>query len=191
MPSVERPTRRLFTVDEYYTMAEVGILRPDERVQLIEGDIFAMPPIGPEHADYVDNVAELFGDRVRHLARVRVQNPVQLADRGAPQPDVVLVRRPDDGTRSYRSRLPGSDDILLVVEIADTSLRFDLGEKATSYARNGVPELWVIDIAGDRVVVHREPSEHGYARVQSFTRGETIVALAFPDEAFRVDDILG
>jgi len=185
------PTPRMFTVDEYYRMAKAGILRPDEKVQLIEGTIIEMPPSGPEHADVVDAVAELFGDRLRPRARVRVQNQVDLATLAQPEPDVALVRRPVPGERTYRVRHPAASDLLLVVEVADSSRRLDLGEKALMYARHGVPELWVVDLPGDGVVVHCEPTADGYASVRTLARGETIAPLAFPDVSFTVDEILG
>jgi Uma2 family endonuclease len=188
MPSEPRP--RLFTVDEYYKMAEVGILRPDERVQLIEGKIIEMPPSGSEHADLVDSIAERFGDRLRPRARIRVQNQLELAELAHPEPDVALIRRPVPGQRSYRRTHPGLSDLLLIVEVSDSTLRFDLGEKALMYARHGVTDLWVVDVSGDRVVVHREPTADGYASVRSFRRGEIISPLAFPDVTFTADEIL-
>lgn len=185
------PRPRLFTVDEYYKMAEVGILRPDERVQLIEGTIIEMPPSGSEHADVVDSIAELFGDRLRPRARIRVQNQLDLAELAHPEPDIALVRRPVPGQRSYRGSHPGLPDVLLVIEVSDSTLRLDLGEKARMYARHGVSDLWVVDLQGDRIVVHREPTRNGYSSVEAVTRGATITPLAFPDVSFTADEILG
>jgi Uma2 family endonuclease len=185
------PQPRLFTVDEYYKMAEVGILRPDERVQLIEGKIIEIPPSGSEHADLIDSIAELFGDRLRPQARLRVQNQLDLAELAHPEPDVALIRRPVPGQRSYRRSHPGVSDLLLVVEVSDRTLRFDLGEKALMYARHGIAELWVVDVSGDSVIVHRGPTSDGYTSVRSFRRGESISPLAFPEVPFSIDEILG
>jgi Uma2 family endonuclease len=190
-PVEERAQPRLFTVVEYDKMAEAGILKPDERVELIEGVIIQMPPIGPEHADSVDIVAEVFGDRLRPRARIRVQNPIELADVARPQPDITILRRPDRRARPYRAAHPGREDILLVVEVADTSLAYDLGEKAIMYAQRGVSELWVVDIPHDRLVVHRDPTADGYASVDVVERGATVSPSAFPDIAFTADEILG
>jgi Uma2 family endonuclease len=187
----EEPTPRLFTVDEYYKMAEAGILRPDERVELIDGRIVEMPPIGPEHADSVDTVVEIFGDRLRPRVRIRVQSPLQIGILQLPEPDVSLIKTPAERGSSYRKTHPRLDDILLVVEVADTTLQHDLGEKARMYARAGVPELWVIDVPHDRLVVHREPAPDGYASIVTVNRGETLSALAFPDVTFTADEILG
>ena len=187
----EEPTPRLFTVDEYFKMAEVGILRADERVQLIDGKIIEMPPSGPEHADSVDTVAELFGDRVRPRARIRVQSAIRLGALALPEPDVTLIKTPAQRGGAYRSAHPGRDDVYLVVEIADSSLNQDLGEKARMYARSGVMELWVVDIPHDRVVVHRDPTPDGYGSVEIIARGATISPVAFPDVQFTVDEILG
>jgi Uma2 family endonuclease len=185
------PTPRLFTVDEYYKMADVGILRPDEHVQLIEGVVVQMPPGGPDHSSSVDWIAEHFRDRLGSRARIRVQSPIDLAERAHPEPDVALVKRPAGGGRAYRVSHPGQADILLAVEVADSTLRFDLGEKAAMYARHGVMDLWVVDLTGDRVVVHRGPTADGYAEVRALTRGESISPLAFPDVTFTIDEILG
>ena len=187
----QEPTPRLFTVDEYYKMAEVGILRPDERVQLIGGTIITMPPIGPRHAYNVEGLAELFRDRVRGRARVRTQQPIRFAPRAEPEPDVALVRFDPANPRLYASRHPGVDDTFVVVEVADSTLAYDLGEKAQMYASHNVLDLWVVDLPGDRVVVHREPTPDGYASVTTSTRGMTITALAFPDVTFTADEILG
>ena len=188
---VAEPSVRLFTVDEYYRMAEVGILRPDERVELIEGVIVQMPPIGPDHAGSVDSLNELLGDRLRPRARVRVQNPLHLDGMAEPEPDLALVRPEGERREAYRSSHPTLEDIFLVVEIADSTLTYDLGEKAAMYARAGVPDLWVIDLRGGRIVVHREPTPDGYASVQTIERGTTVRPLAFRDIEFTADEILG
>lgn len=188
-PSEPRP--RLFTVDEYYKMAEVGILRPDERVQLIEGTIIDMPPGGPDHFSSVDWISELFRERLGSRVRIRVQGPIDLAERAHPEPDVALLRRPTTGGRAYRLSHPTGADLFLAIEVADSTLRFDLGEKALMYARHGVADLWVVDLPGDRIVVHREPTANGFASVKSVTRGDSISPLAFPAVSFTADEILG
>jgi Uma2 family endonuclease len=187
----EEPSPRLFTVDEYYKMAEVGILAPDERVQLIEGEIIEMPPIGPRHAFNVDRLAELLHARLAERARIRSQNPIRLAPGAEPEPDVAVVKPHPAQPRVYASRHPGPDDALLIIEIADSTLSFDLGDKAAMYANHGVVELWVLDLLDDRLVVHREPTPSGYVNVRTVTRGESVSALAFPDVTFTADEILG
>jgi Uma2 family endonuclease len=185
------PTPRRFTVDEYYKMAEVGILGPDERVQLIEGKIVQMPPIGPRHAFNVDRLAHFLLARLGELATIRAQHPLRLARGAEPEPDVAVVASYRDAPRAYESRHPGPTDALLVVEVADSTLAFDLGEKAMMYALHGIADLWVVDLPDDRLVVHREPTVDGYAGVRTVARGETISPLAFPDVSFTVAEILG
>jgi len=187
----QEPRPRLFTVDEYYKMAEAGILRPDEKVQLIEGKIIEMPPGGPEHYSAVDWIAELLGERLGSRVRIRVRGPINLAERAHPEPDVALLRRPTTDGRAYRVSHPTGADLFLAIEESDSTLRLDLGEKALMYAQHRVADLWVVDLQGDRVVVHREPTAEGYARVESLGRGATIGPLAFPDVSFTVEEILG
>ena len=185
------PTPRLFTVDEYYKMAEVGILRPDEKVQLIEGKIIQMPPIGPSHAYNVTRLTRLLFECALPGAEIRVQSSVRLASRAEPEPDLAIVRSYPEAPRTYESRHPRPDDILLAIEVADSTLTFDLGEKADAYARHNVTELWVVNLQGDALVVHRDPTLDGYARVETLAHGESISPLAFPDVTFTVDEILG
>jgi Uma2 family endonuclease len=181
-------TRRRFTVDEYYEMARAGILGEDDRVELIDGEIVEMPPIGPGHAGSVGGAAEQlmrqFGDR----AHVRVQNPIRLGPHDEPQPDLALVRRRAD---SYRSAHPTPADVLLVIEVADTSLAADRGVKMPLYARFGLPEAWLVDLQHEVVLVHREPAADGYRLVTTARRGERLRPLAFPDRELAVDDLLG
>lgn len=185
------PTPRLFTVDEYYKMAEVGILRPDERVELIEGKIIEMPAIGPRHAFNVRRLSRLFNDRVGDRAEVHSQSPIKLADGAEPQPDVAVVHLDPSEPKAYESRHPMTGETLLVIEVADTTLDYDLGEKALMYARHEIIEVWVVDLQGHDVVVHREPRPDGYVNVRTMTPGESINPLAFQDVTFTIDEILG
>jgi Uma2 family endonuclease len=185
------PRPRLFTVDEYCKMAEVGILRPDERVQLIEGKIVAMPSISPRHAYNVTRLARLFTDRLGDTVDVRAQNPIRLASGAQPEPDIAIVMRHPADPKVYESRHPGSDDTLLVLEVADSTLSFDLGEKAEMYADHGVVDYWVLDLMGHRVVVHRDPTPEGHESVISFESGGTITLFAVSDATFAIDEILG
>ncbi len=188
---IVQPSPRRFTVAEYYKMAEAGILRPGDRVELLDGEIIQMSPIGPVHAGNVDQIARLFITRLGERAWVRVQNPIRLNNRSEPEPDLAVLRPRPSAGRSYLEVHPVAADVLLVVEVADTSLSYDLGRKARAYARSQIPELWVLDRTGDRLLVHREPGPRGYAAVQILGRGESISPLAFPDLAFTVDELLG
>jgi Uma2 family endonuclease len=183
-PSVPR---RHFTVDEYYCMAKAGVLREDERVELLDGEIIEMSPIGGRHAGCVDDLGEWFIVRLVGRARVRVQNPVRLSSGSEPEPDIALVRpRPD----RYRRGHPGPGDVLLIIEVADTTLDYDRDTKLPFYAAAGIPEVWIWDLNGERVLVYREPHEGQYRRASVIKRG-VLSPMAFPDPELLVDDFLG
>ncbi|MFM8805701.1 MAG: Uma2 family endonuclease, partial [Planctomycetia bacterium] len=136
------PSRHLISVDAFHRMGETGILGPEDRVELIEGEIIDMSPIGALHAAIVDVLARHFGRRAGDSVFIRCQNPLRLDDISEPEPDISILRpRPDFYTTSH----PGPADVLLVIEVADTSLAYDLGTKVPLYARHGIPEVWVID----------------------------------------------
>jgi Uma2 family endonuclease len=181
-------TKRRFTVDEYYAMARAGILGEDDRVELIDGEIVEMAPIGSEHAGSVDRLTDLFGRRFRTRAIVRVQNPIRLNQYDEPQPDLALLRRRRD---FYRLSHPTPDDVLLVVEVADTTLAADRSIKMPLYARAGILEVWLIDLRHRLVLVHREPTADCYRLVTTARGGERLAPLAFPDRELAVSDLLG
>jgi Uma2 family endonuclease len=137
--------RRLFTVAEYHKMAEAGILSEDDRVELLEGEIVAMSPIGSRHAGLVNRLNRLFSQRAGDQVVVSVQNPVRLGGYSEPQPDLALLRPRAD---FYTSSHPGPEDVLLAVEVAETSAAVDREVKVPLYARFGVPEVWLVDLAG-------------------------------------------
>jgi Uma2 family endonuclease len=179
------PHDRRFTVDEYYRMAEAGIIGRDERVELIDGRIVTMSPAGSPHAWCVKRVNRIFsrlGDRVT----LSIQDPLHLDDGAEPEPDVAVLR-----SEAPVDRHPGPGDVLLIVEVADTSLTYDRGTKAPLYARHGIPELWIADLGGERVEVHREPSPDGYRVVRVFGRGQHVNPLFASHLEIGVDDILG
>jgi hypothetical protein len=161
------PVRRhRLTLDDYHRLGEAGILGEDDRVELLEGQLVDMSPIGPRHALAVDALNELSVTAVSGRARVRVQNPVQLDGGTEPRPDIVLVKRPWHG---YPASHPGPEDIILLVEVADSSRDMDLGAKRELYARARIREFWIVDLIADGVLVCRNP---GGDRYQSVTRVE-------------------
>ena len=182
---VER-ARRLFTVDEYHRMAEAGILGEKERVELIEGEIVQMAPIGSRHIGCVINVNRLFVARLGDRAVVSPQNPVVIPPRSEPQPDLVLLR---PRAVSYSRERPNVGDVLLAVEVADTTVRFDRLVKARLYARAGIPEFWLCLAADGIVDVYREPSAEGYAAITPYGPGQDVAPLAFPYVSFTVSDL--
>src|SRR5919109_654136 len=153
-----RPHR--LTVHDYYRMAEAGVLSPDDRTELIEGEIIDMAPIGPTHAEVVvlltKRLVQLAGD----AADVRAQVPVRFMPRSEPQPDVALAKAKHGG---YRKGHPIAHDVLLLIEVSDSTLRYDLDVKARLYANNGVPEYWVVDLVHNCVWRHRRPAGERYA----------------------------
>ena len=180
--------RRRFTVDEYYRMSEAGILGAAERVELVAGDIVEMSPIGPRHGGTVLRVNWLFGQRFGDVALTNIQNALRLDAHSEPQPDAVLLRpRPDFYTLSH----PTPADVLLVVEVADSSIETDRRVKLPSYARVGIPESWLVDLVQDEVLVHRDPGPTGYRAVRTLQRGDKLAPLAFPGRELAVTDILG
>jgi Uma2 family endonuclease len=181
-------TRRRFTVSEYHQMAEAGILGEDDRVELIDGEVTEMTPIGPRHSACVARLTKhlnrIFGDD----AVVWPQNPVDVNEYSEPQPDIVLLRpRPD----FYASSHPTSGDVFLIVEVADPSFESDRRIKVPLYARSGILEVWLVDVNQETVTVYREPVPDGYATVRVARRSEPLALAAFPDRALEVADILG
>ena len=168
-------------------MAEAGIFSEDDRVELIEGEVVEMTPIGSRHAAHVDRLLDILTSALSRRAIVRVQSPVQLGPTSEPQPDLcVLRRRPD----FYANAHPGPDDILLLVEISDTSLDFDRTIKIPLYPKAGVHESWLVDLEGQCVEVYRDPTGEGYRDLRRAARGQQVSMQALPDLSFSVEDIL-
>ena len=178
----DRLPRPRITVDEYYRMAEVGLLAPDARTELIEGEVIEMAPMGSPHASKVGQLTHLILPGLGHSAQLRVQLPVRLDDYSEPMPDLAVVRPLKD---FYASRHPGSADTLLIVEVSDSSLRFDRDVKVPLYAWHQVPEVWLLDLSHDRIHFFRAPRDGVYTDV-SFMDNPTVVALSALPE-IRVD----
>jgi Uma2 family endonuclease len=179
-------TRRRFNVTEYYRMAEVGILHEDDRVELINGEIIRMCAIGAKHAACVDDLSELLVLLVGRQGRVRTQNPIRLNDETEPEPDLVVARY-----RSYRQAHPAPVDVLLVIEVADSSLDYDLEVKLPLYAVAGIAEAFIVDTIHELVERHTEPRDGQYQRVVRAGRGETLTSTVLPSVKLPVDIALG
>jgi len=193
------PRRRLFTVDEYYRMGDVGIFNGNNRVELIDGEIVEMSPIGSPHAAVVDRLNVLLQPLLRARAIVRVQNPIRLDVYSEPQPDLSILKFRTD---FYRSAHPTPADILLVVEVADTSLRYDRQIKIPLYAGAGIPEVWLVDVDAEQIEVFTHPPAspdraeqveraQGYREKRQVRRGEQIRSDALFGANLEVDEILG
>lgn len=180
--------RHRFTVEEYYQMGRNGVLRDDHRVELIEGEIVDMTPIGTRHMAAVNVLNRWLAVGCGARAIVQVQGPVRIGPDSEPQPDLTVLRGRDD---LYRTVRPGAADLLLLIEVSDTSLPYDRGVKLPLYARAGVGEVWIVDLEGERVEVYREPAPDGYRRVETRGRGARLQPAAFPDLTLAVADLLG
>ena len=176
--------RRLFTADEFERMAEAGVFGPEERLELIDGEIVEMSPVGPGHGASIACLNKRFVLGLGDRAVVWIQSSVVVALRSVPQPDLALLR-----PRSYRRANPRPDDILLVVEVADSSLRYDRRRKVRLYAVAGIPEYWVVGVEREWLEVYRTPEGEGYRDVRRVSRGDTIAPLSFPDLLISVADI--
>ena len=174
------PQKHRLTVGEYYRMAETGILAPDARVELIEGEIIDKSPIGSMHAGQVSRLAEIFTLALVERAIVRVQSPLALDDYNEPEPDISLLRYRED---FYTGGHPRPEDVWLVVEVADTTLKYDRGVKLPLYAAHGIPEFWLLDIPDKRLLVHRDPdpANRSYRRVEVPDSLKSIALAALPD----------
>ena len=159
--------RHRFSAEDFHRMAEAGILGEDDRVELIRGEVVELSPIGKRHAYVLNALVDLLAP-LRGKALLSVQNPLLLSPDTEVYPDLALLQPPR--TR-YRDRLPEAKDALLVVEVADTSLRYDLQVKLHLYAQAGVPEVWVVDLEGKRVLVHRKPEGGGYREAEALGPG--------------------
>jgi Uma2 family endonuclease len=181
------PRRHRLSVDDYRRMAEVGIFAPDDRVELIDGEIIDMVPPGDSHI-----VTVMLLDRALRVAEkdafVLVQSPVRLSQFSQPQPDVALLRLRDD---SYRGHRLEAADVLLVVEVADSSLRFDRDTKMRLYAAHGIAEAWLVDVRGQRLIRHRAPQDGAYTLVDKPNLGAVLDVSALPGVTIDLRKLFG
>jgi Uma2 family endonuclease len=181
--------RRRFTLDEYHRMGETGILGPEDRVELIEGEIIEMAPIGSRHAATVARIQHLFSTRLGDRAVVWSQNPLLLVrHQSEPEPDVMLLAPRTD---FYAAALPEPPDVRLLVEVAESSLPYDRRTKLPLYARSEVAEAWLVDLEAGRLEIHRGPGGAGYREARMPPAGEPFSPVAFPDLALSLRDLLG
>jgi Uma2 family endonuclease len=179
LQSNNRPAVRIrpISVDEFHAMGEAGVFAPEERIELIEGELAEMAPIGTRHAACVNKLNDLLVHAVAGRAVVSIQNPVVLSELSEPQPDLAVLRFRDD---YYAGAHPRPEDILLVVEVADSSVNYDRNVKIPLYARCAVPEAWLVDLGEDRLEAYRDPADGEYRRVEYYRRGAAI-PMQLPD----------
>ncbi len=177
-----------FTADEYTRMAVEGIIPAGARVELIDGEIIEMSPIGSRHNAFVDRLTRILVTRLGESAIVRVQGSVRLGEKVVPQPDFTVLRPRSD---FYEDDLPGPGDVVLVVEVADSSLSYDRSEKSRLYARYGIPEYWLLDLVQHTILVHSEPGPVAYQHVEIRSRDDVWSSHSLPDLCVGGAEILG
>jgi Uma2 family endonuclease len=170
--------RHRLTVGDYHRLGKAGIFSEDDRVELIEGELIDMAPIGSEHAAVVKRLVRLFDRVIGEQAIVSAQDPVRLSNFSEPEPDIALLRYRED---FYRHAHPRPDDVLLIVEVADTTLRYDCEVKLPLYGRHGIPEVWIVDLENRCLHLFREPVEGGYQQAQIIEHPEVMASLRLPD----------
>lgn len=180
--------RRTFTVEEYRRMGETGILTENDRVELIEGEIVKMSPIGDRHAACVGWLNRTLTLLLQHVALVWMQNPVHLNDYSEPEPDVLVLKPRND---FYRQAKPRPEDVLLLIEVSDSTLAYDRQIKVPLYARAGIPEVWMVNLDGERVETFADPSGGVYQTTATFARGEEIQSHSLATLRLGVSEIFG
>lgn len=179
-------SEKRITVAEYERMIEEGLLTEDDRVELLEGVIVEMSPIGVPHATAVNNLTRYFARHAPDDVVVSVQNPTRLSGFSQPQPDLLLYR-PAAGRNARHHPLPA--ETLLLVEVSDSTLVYDRDEKLPSYATAGVPEVWIVDIEGRRVLRYRKPSGGVYEAQECLVAGQSLAPAVLPDLTISIDAI--
>lgn len=178
--TVQLPTRK-FTTEQYHLMHEAGVFAEGDRLELINGEIAEMSPIGRKHAACVNRLVTLTTKKLGDRIIVSVQNPIRLVDNSEPQPDLAILKLRDD---FYEDSLPTPADILLIVEVADSTVTYDREVKMPLYAAAGIPEMWLFDVNRKIIEGYSQPSALGYKRMQRYEENDTFSMLAFPDDIF-------
>lgn len=176
------------SVDEYERMGEAGIFHPDGRLELLEGEIYEISPIGSPHAACVDFLSSFLNRLFGEKFIVRVQNPIRLNDFSEPQPDIALLRWRDD---FYRQAHPTPGDVLLIIEVADSTVESDRSYKIPLYAKAGIPEAWLVNLPDERIEFFAEPADGAYQTRGEFKRGEEVQSHVLSDLRVNAADMLG
>jgi Uma2 family endonuclease len=186
MSSAFTPSRARISTNRYQMMVATGVLTKYDRLELIEGDMLEMAPIGTKHSAITSLLHELFVLAVSRSATIVSGGPVNLGEFSEPQPDLMLLKRRED---FYHGKTPEPTDVLLLIEVSDSSLSFDQGVKLDLYARYGISEYWVVDVEGKSIVTYREPGAKGYVRTAEFGSSGVVAAAAFPQVEIAVGQI--
>ena len=174
-----------WSVTEYHRMAEAGLLDETDRVELIEGELVDMAPIGSKHAFRVDSIARALQRAAGASFLVRVQNPILLGEHSEPQPDIAVVN-----DKNYAESHPEAEDVLLIVEVSDTTLAYDRDVKLSLYARHGIPEVWLLDVNAGELTIYREPAEGQYRLIRKPTSAEAVSPVLVPGVTIALVQVL-
>jgi Uma2 family endonuclease len=177
-----------FTVKQYHKMNAAGIFTEDDRVELVKGEIIKMSPIGTRHTACVKRLVDFITRLLQQAIIISVQDPILLNDLSEPQPDIALLKRRAD---FYETGHPQPQDILLLIEVADSSIDYDRDVKIPLYAESGILEVWLVDINQQVITVYRQPTPTGYKDIKTLTRNEKLSIQVFPEFTLNVNDILG
>jgi Uma2 family endonuclease len=184
--SAPKLSRHVWTVESYHQMAESGLLNENDRIELIEGELLDMPPIGSKHANWVANLAEAITLQANREYKISIQNPVVLGPRNEPQPDVMLLKK-----ANYMNALPTAADVLLIVEVSDSTLEYDRDVKLGIYARHSIPEVWLLDVNRLELLVYREPADGQYRLMRICSANDVATSVMAPNISVRLNDLLG
>lgn len=184
---VKARSQYLFSVDDYHQLLKAGILEPTDRIELIHGELTMMPPIGPEHSANTSNLVYCIAKRLSDKVRLRVSEPISIREHSEPQPDLAVVKAKAD---HYKSAHPAPKDVLLVIEVADSSADFDNTVKAKLYGKAGIPEYWIVETAEACVRVFTEPSKQGYRTIKEYHRGDKVKCGTVPELHLAVTELL-
>ena len=178
--------RRTLTVDEYHKIGDAGVLSPEDRIELIEGEMIEMAPIGARHFAMVNKLCALLVAAVGNKGIVSVQNPIVLPPRNEPQPDIAILKPRAD---YYKSLLPGAQDVLLLNEVADTTLEYDRDAKIPTYAQHAIPEVWLVNVQTNSLSIFLDPSHKGYRRLLTPQVGDHVIPHLLPTVRVSVTEI--
>ncbi len=178
---------RLIDVDEYYRLAQIGVLSEDDRVELIEGEIIPMTPIGNRHASCVMRLIELIMTKLERKVIINPQNPLRLNRYNEPQPDITILKRDPN---FYENKTPDAGDTHIVIEIADSSIQHDRKTKRALYAKRGIPEYWLVNLTNNTIEVYTQPEQNTYKTQITYHRGDNIQSTIWPDLILDVDEII-
>lgn len=183
---ISNPHKFLLTTDQYHLMHEAGVFQDGDRLELVNGEIQTMSPIGRKHVACIIRLVKLFEKKLGDRVMVSAQNSVRLDNHAEPQPDIAILKWRDD---FYHEALPTPDDILLIIEVADSSLDYDRHVKAPLYAAAGIPEMWLFDVNQKIIEGYSQSSPNGYKLIRRYDAGDDLSILAFPDVTFNWNEL--